>query len=726
LPEDQPASSSLGVAPHYISAVSVTTGRDPLVLKTGDAFAIFDNLGDIQGRGLAAQGVVFEDTRYLSKLVLAIDDAPPLLLSSTVSAENAVFEADLTNTDLYDGGTLRLPRDSVHIRKTVLLGPDVLFVTLELTNFAASRCDFRLDLSYAADFVDLFELRGSTRARHGDMLPPQLQQAGLVLGYRGLDKVERRTEFTFTPAPQTVAADRAGWKIDLAPGEELTIQIEARFVPGERRTPTPSLAQTLSAVKKRLAVREAEAARIETGNDGFDDWLTRSRADLAMLITDTPDGPYPYAGIPWFSTAFGRDGLITALECLWLDPAVAAGTLRFLAARQATSVDPKADAQPGKILHETRKGEMAALGEIPYGCYYGSVDSTPLFVMLADAYHARTGDLDLIHKIWPNIEKAVDWIGAYGDADHDGFVEYGHQAKNGLVNQGWKDTGDAIFHRDGQLAKGPIALVEVQAYVHAAYRGAARLAGLMGDPPRAAEYAGAADRLREKFDAAFWCEELGTYALALDGDKRQCQIRTSNPGHVLLGGLASEPRAQQVAQSLMSPDFFSGWGIRTLAAGESRFNPMSYHNGSVWPHDNAVIAMGFAKYGLKEPLVQAMTGLFGASMSMPLHRLPELFCGFARRSGYGPVAYPVACNPQAWASASVFAMLGAALGISFDAAARRVHFRNAILPAWLPTVRVANLRLGDASVDLLLERHDDALTVHVVGRHGQIEVVQTG
>jgi glycogen debranching enzyme len=727
LPEDQPAESSPGIAPHYISAVSITTGRDPLVLKAGDAFGIFDNAGDVQGRGLAAQGVVFEDTRYLSRLALTIDDGPPLLLSSTVSAENAVLEADLTNTDLYDGGgVLRLPRDSVHIRKTVLLGTDVLFMTLELTNFAATRCAFRLDLAYAADFVDLFELRGSTRARHGDMLPAQIQQAGLVLSYRGLDAVERHTLFEFTPAPQAIANDRAGWPIDLAPGAELTIQIVARFVPGERHPPKPSLAQTLGAVKQRLAVREREAARIETGNDGFDEWLVRSRADLAMLITDTPEGPYPYAGIPWFSTAFGRDGLITALECLWLDPAVAAGTLRFLAARQATRVDPAADAQPGKILHETRKGEMAALGEIPYGRYYGSVDSTPLFVLLADAYHARTGDLDLIRKIWPNIEAAIAWIGDYGDADRDGFVEYGHQAKGGLVNQGWKDTGDAIFHRDGALAKGPIALVEVQAYVYAAYRGAARLATLMGDPPHAAEFAGAADRLQEKFDAAFWCEELGEYALALDGDKKQCQVRTSNPGHVLLGGLASAERARQVADALLSPDFFSGWGIRTLAAGESRFNPMSYHNGSVWPHDNAVIAMGFARYGLKEPLVTAMSGMFGASLSMPLHRLPELFCGFARRPSHGPVAYPVACNPQAWASASVFAMLGAALGISFDAPARRVHFRNAILPPWLPTVRVSNLRLGDASVDLLLERHDDALTVHVVDRHGQIEVVQTG
>ena len=725
MPEDQSAPTP-GVAPYYISATSTGTGGSAPVLKSGDGFAIFDDAGDIQAHGAAVQGVVFEDTRYLSKLALAIDDGFPLLLSSTVSAEKARIEADLTNADLYQGETLRLPRDSVHIRKAMLLGVGVLFMRLQMTNFAAARCAFRLDLVYAADFVDLFELRGSKRARHGAMLPVDIRPAGLVLGYRGLDAVERRTQFDFEPAPASITSERARWQVDLAPGAKQTIAIEIRFTPGDRPPAPLSFIQTQHAETRRLTERARHAAKIETGHDGFNEWLTRSHADLAMLITDTADGPYPYAGIPWFSTAFGRDGLITALECLWCNPNVAAGTLRFLAARQATETDPRADSTPGKILHETRRGEMAALGEIPYGRYYGSVDSTPLFVVLADAYHARTGDLDLIRAIWPNIEAAVAWIGAYGDSDHDGFVEYGNHTAGGLVNQGWKDTGDAIFHRDGKLAQGPIALVEVQGYVYAAYRGAARLANLLGRAPEAAEYQRAASDLQQRFDRAFWCEEIDAYAIALDGDKRQCRIRSSNPGHLLFCGLPTDQRAKEIADALMSPDYFSEWGIRTLAAGEPRFNPMSYHNGSVWPHDNGLIAMGFARYGFKSHLARAMTGMLGAASSMPLSRLPELFCGFPRRDGYGPVAYPVACNPQAWASASVFAMLGAVLGISFDVPARRIQFNGPLLPPWLRHIRISNLLLGDGAVDLALERRDETLTVQVVDRHGQIEVVQTG
>ncbi|MGH6980118.1 MAG: amylo-alpha-1,6-glucosidase, partial [Stellaceae bacterium] len=379
---------------------------------------------------------------------------------------------------------------------------------------------------------------------------------------------------------------------------------------------------------------------------------------------------------------------------------------------------------PGKILHETRKGEMAALHEIPYGKYYGSVDSTPLFVMLADAYFARTGDIALIESIWPNIEAATAWIGDYGDSDHDGFIEYGNRSDIGLTNQGWKDTGDAIFHRNGTLADGPIALVEVQAYCHAAYLGAARLARRLGHAERATSYEQSAAALRQIFDAAFWNDEIGTYAIALDRDKKQCLVRASNAGHVLFAGLATPQRAKQVAATLMSSRGFCDWGIRTVAEGEPRYNPMSYHNGGVWPHDNALIAMGFARYGLMDEMARVMTGMFGAASLLPLHRLPELFCGFARRSDFGPIGYPVACIPQAWSTATVFALLDATMGISFDAAAHKVQFRNPTLPSWLPRVQIANLRVGDAAVDLVLERDGDATTVQVNRRDGRVEVAQ--
>jgi glycogen debranching enzyme len=729
LPEGRQASPP-EVAPYYISAVGADALPGSSVLKQGDAFGILDGSGNIVAASpptASLQGIVFEDTRYLSALTLTIEGTPPMLLSSTVTGESALLEADLSNGDLYSGDQLRIPRGSVHIRSTLLLGNGALFQTLDITNYAAIPEAFGLEIAFGADFIDLFELRGSKRPKHGTHLPPKTGPAELVLAYRGLDDLERRTEIAFEPKPARVGPGGASWRVDLPSGGKTTLQIAIRFVRADRPpAKAATLASTLAMVNRRHLDRERAAARIETGNEAFDDWLGRARADLTMLITDTPQGPYPYAGVPWFSTAFGRDGIITALECLWLDPSVAAGTLRFLAANQATKHDDFAASEPGKILHETRKGEMAALREIPYGKYYGSVDATPLFVMLADAYHARTGDLDLIRGIWPQIEAATAWIGDYGDADRDGFIEYGNRSDVGLTNQGWKDTGDAIFHRNGELAHGPIALVEVQAYCHAAYLGAARLARLLGQAERAVPYERAASDLQHRFDAAFWCEELGTYALALDRDKKQCQVRASNAGHVLFAGLATPERAKQVAATLMSPRGFCEWGIRTVAEGEARYNPMSYHNGGVWPHDNALIATGFARYGLMDEMSRVMTGMFGAATLLPLHRLPELFCGFARRADFGPIGYPVACIPQAWSTASIFALLGAAIGVSFDADAKKVHFRNPVLLDWLPRVQIGNLRLGDAAVDLVLERGGGkAVTVQVNRRDGQIEAALT-
>jgi glycogen debranching enzyme len=728
LPEGYSASRPK-VAPYYIYAVDADALPGSSVLKHGDAFGILDGSGNIVAGTpptASLQGVVFEDTRYLSGLALTIEDTPPMLLSSAVTGESALLEADLSNRDIYAGETLRIPRGSLHIRSAVLLGSGVLFKTLDITNYAATVMRFSLEVAFAADFVDLFELRGAKRRRRGTHLPPRIASDRLVLAYRGLDEVERRTEFDFEPKPAEIDANGSRWQIELPSRGKITVKIAAHFVRADRApTKQASLASTLTALRERQSNRERTAARIETTNAAFNNWLNRARDDLAMLITETPHGPYPYAGVPWFSTAFGRDGIITAMACLWFDPRVAAGTLRFLAANQATERDRRAASEPGKILHETRKGEMAALQEIPYGTYYGSVDSTPLFLMLADAYQARTGDLALIGSIWPQIVAAAAWISDYGDADSDGFIEYGNDSDVGLTNQGWKDSGDAIFHRDGQFAEGPIALVEVQAYCHAAYLGVARLARLLGHDQHAARWERAAAELRQRFDAAFWCEELGTYALALDGDKKQCQVRSSNAGHVLFAGLATPERARRVADTLMSPQGFCDWGIRTVAEGEARYNPMSYHNGGVWPHDNALIAAGFARYGFMEEMSRVMTGMFDAATLLPSHRLPELFCGFARRDDFGPIGYPVACIPQAWSTATVFALLGAAIGISFDAPNNQINFRNPVLPDWLSRVEIANLHIGTNSVDLSLERQGKAVAVNINRRDGEIAVAQT-
>src|SRR5579862_9828016 len=420
--------------------------------------------------------------------------------------------------------------------------------------------------------------------------------------------------------------------------------------------------------------------------------------------------------VPFFS------GLITALQMLWWSPDVARGVLRRLAAYQAKETDPLADAQPGKILHEMRGGEMAALREVPFGLYYGSVDSTPLFVLLAGFYAERTGDSDTITALWPNIEAALAWIDGPGDPDRDGFVEYLRATDQGLANQGWKDSYDAIFHADGRLAEGAIALAEVQGYVYAAKRMAARCAQRIGRSEIAHKLHDEAQRLAERFEAAFWCPEIETYAIALDGNKNPCRVRTSNAGQVLFTGIASSERAARVAHGLLQPRFFSGWGIRTVAAGEARYNPMSYHDGSIWPHDNALIALGLARYGHKQSISTLFEGLFRAGTYMDLRRLPELFCGFPLQHGHGPTLYPVACAPQAWASATPFTLLEASLGLQFDPFKGEIRLCNPQLPPFLDEVMLRNLQLGSSSVDLRVRRHRDTVSLDTPRISGDIQV----
>jgi glycogen debranching enzyme len=692
------------------------------VLKQDDTFAVFDHYGDIRPTGLGEEGVYHEGTRFLSALVLSVENERPLFLSSTVKEENDLLAVDLTNQDLAGRGQDFVPRGTVHIARLKFLWRAVCYEELRVRNYGPRPLRLTFALYFTADFADIFEVRGTHRPRRGQDLGPAVEDGAVALAYRGLDNVVRRTRLAFTPRPTRLSDDRAVFEVALGPKDETTLRLT---VACERDGAAPAVlpyGEALDAACAALAARGWAGIRSDT-NKEFDAWVNRAVADLHMLVTQTGAGPYPAAGVPWFSTPFGRDGILTALECLWVHPALARGVLAYLAATQATEVVPERDAEPGKILHETHGGEMAALGEIPFGRYYGSVDATPLFVLLAGAYYERTGERAFVESLWPHVEAALAWIDAYGDADHDGFVEYARRSSTGLVQQGWKDSQDSVFHADGTLAEPPIALCEVQGYVYAARRAAAELATVLGHRERAGEQLRKARLLREKFEAAFWCEELGTYALALDGAKRPCRVRTSNAGHCLLTGIASPEHARCAAQTLLSRDSFSGWGVRTVAAGEARYNPMSYHNGSVWPHDNALIAYGMARYGLKEGVLQILNGLYEASIALDLHRLPELFCGFPRRPGEGPALYPVACSPQAWSAAAVFLLLQASLGLTVSVPEKHLTFSYPLLPEFLPEVNLTNLRVGGGVIDLRLLRHGQDVGIHVLRREGDFQLL---
>ncbi len=706
---------------YYIQTTS--SRAEGRVLKHNDTFAVFDHYGDIGPTGRGEQGIYHDGTRFLSRLELRLGDLRPLLLSSTVKQDNELLAVDLTNPDILEDRRIVVPRGGVHLFRSKFLWEASCYERFRIWNYAPEAVTLSLSLEFDADFADIFEVRGMPRAERGERLDARIEGAAVLLGYRGRDGVVRRTRLECFPPPARLAGQSARYDLHLQPRGSATCFLTVSCEQGDESPEQVSYDNAYSVATSTLAAAKQGCCEVYTSNEQFNDWVNRSIADLRMMVSDTPYGPYPYAGVPWFSTAFGRDGIITAMEMLWLQPALARGVLAYLAATQATETRADQDAEPGKILHETRKGEMAALGEVPFGKYYGSVDATPLFVMLAGSYYDRTADRELIERIWPNIELALRWTNTYGDLDGDGFVEYSRHSSKGLVQQGWKDSEDAVFHADGRLAEAPIALCEVQGYVYAARRAAARLALALGRDETAARLLAEAESLREQFERAFWCEDLGIYALALDRQKRQCRVRTSNAGHCLLAGIASPAHAARVADTLLADDSFSGWGIRTVASSEVRYNPMSYHNGSVWPHDNAVIAAGFARYGLNHRLLKPLTGLFDASLFVELHRLPELFCGFHRRPGEGPTLYPVACAPQAWSTGTVFLMLQACLGLSIDAAARRVTFVRPFLPEFLQQIFVRTLAVGDARFDLQIERFPHDVGVTVLRREGDVEVV---
>ncbi|HEU4889282.1 MAG TPA: amylo-alpha-1,6-glucosidase, partial [Thermoanaerobaculia bacterium] len=602
----------------------------------------------------------------------------------------------------------------IHIQRQRFLSGSRFYEHMTLTNYSEYETHVPLTLAYAADFADIFEVQGQVRPEYGQALPPVVSAHAVQLAYRGLDEVLRTTAITFSAPPQAISSRAAEFLFELPHGASadffIEIGVPAAGLPSRERF--EAAAEQLAA---QMRARLQQGASLVTSGRLFSQWIEKSRADLALLTTVLPTGPYPYAGIPWFATQFGRDAIITALQTLWLNPCLAAGVLRFLASTQAQDDSSFRDAQPGKIMHETRRGEMAALREVPFGQYYGGVDTTPLFVMLAGAYEKRTGDGALVDRLWPALLAATAWIERRLESSPTGFLDYARGEQTGLVNQSWKDSHDSVFHADGRFPQGPVAVVEVQGYAYAALRTMAELTAARGDHAPAEGWQRRAERLRGAIEDKFWVPAMGFYAMALDGDGEPCQVYGSDAGHLLYCGVPSAERARLVTEQLLSSRFSSGWGIRTLAEGEARYNPMSYHNGSIWPHDTALCAAGMARYGGREHVVHILGDIFEAANHFAM-RLPELYCGFPRIPGQAPIPYPVACLPQAWSAGTVFMLLQASLGIRVDGQRNEIHVEHPLLPLGLEHVSLRALPINDAHIDLDFRRIGDQVVV-VPARH---------
>jgi glycogen debranching enzyme len=715
---------------YYVLASSLASRRASQVLANGRSFAVFETAGDIIDSPLEALGFFNSDTRHLSRFEMLIAGAEPYFLNSYLSDDRAQFRATLTNADLGKKGQPDwLPRNSIRVNRGWVLDDASLYHRLSLHNYVDVAVDIEIDFYYAVDFADVFEVRGLRRKHRGEMLSPSVDDTGVELRYRGLDNNLRSTEIRFDSAPAEINENRAVFELHLEPGEdrELECQVTAtgqsQPVAGRSGSRAANFGAALEARQSELSAFRDGWAGISASNSEFASMIRRSSVDLTSIITDGTNGDaFIMAGVPWFATLFGRDSIITALSILPFHPEIAKRTLRTLARLQGETVNEARDEQPGKIVHEMRSGEMAATGEVPFRRYYGSVDSTPLFLWLYGRCVESTGDLNLANELWPNVERAIQWIERWGDRDGDGYVKYRRETPQGLANQGWKDSDDAIFHHDGALARPPIALAEVQGYVYAACTCVASVAARLGHVQAANRLTMRAASLKRSFERDFWLEPEGMIALALDADGKPCRVMTSNGAHCLATGIIDDQRTATMCKRLLAEDMYSGWGIRTLSGKEQRYNPMSYHNGSVWPHDNAMAALGLARAGDYAGVVKVVEGLFDACEQLNTSSLPELFCGFRREAGLGPVPYPVACYPQAWSAASVFMLLQAMLGMRVLGFERRVVFDTHLIPAWLDWLSIDGLKVGDGSVSFVLRRSPNGAAIEVKEKSGGVRV----
>lgn len=692
--------------------------RHVLTIKHDGLFMLSDRFGDVVPDDGAALGMYFRDTRFLSRWELRIDDRRPLFLHAEADRNYSMLvETTLPNEHITPDGKRKVENLQVSRHRWLEGG---MSEQVRLNNFGMEPRRVRVELRFAADFLDLFEVRGVIRDKRGTMEEPAIDSTSVTLAYRGRDGARRTTTVTFGLRPDHVEQDRATWNITLNPKQEVLLELQARpaadgFAPVDLTH--EQLDREYSAWRKRCA-------RFRVSNAQLQRYLDRAVADMRMMQTADAEGNvFIDAGVPWFSTLFGRDSLITAYQAIALNPDLAKGTLLKLAELQGTKVDPWRDEEPGKILHEVRFGELAAVGDIPHTPYYGSIDSTPLWLVVYGHMWRWTGDRELLEKLWPNALRALEWIDSYGDADGDGYVEYIRKSEGGLDNQGWKDSFDGILHEDGSIPEPSIALCEVQGYVYEAKKVTARVARELGHDELAADLEEQARALRQRFNRDFWMNDLGTYAVALDGAKRPVRSVTSNPGHLLWSGIVEPAHAVRLARRLVAPDLLSGWGIRTLSNLNPGFDPIGYHTGSVWPHDNSLIAHGLMRYGFVEECNRVIDELALAGAHFESFRYPELFCGYARDDVPVPVEYPVACRPQAWATGAPLLMIRSYTGMQADAPNKTLSIVRPSLPPWLERAEIVGLQVGSARVDLQFVQHDGITGVRVLRKDGELDVL---
>lgn len=712
--------------PDWASPVLVTElGSKVLAVKEGPLFLYTDTHGNLSDRRDFGLGLYAHDTRFLSHFSMRLSGREPVLLSS--SAERAYMShVDLTNPDLYEWGVLSVPQQTLNIRRIRAI-KDRLYERVRVKNYNKHPIAVDVEFSLAADFADVFEVRHIFEEERGEPEVPIIEGPEVRFARTGRDGVRRQTIVTFSLEPTRVAVAGAtvetAFRLHLAPGQTKMVALTIEPQIGEAVAEPLAFDAAVHTLRRSYEEWERESTQIVTDNEVFDRLLERSLRDLRALYTSSGGQGYLAAGIPWYVTVFGRDSLLAAHQMLMVNPRPAREVLLLLAEHQGTQDDPWRDEQPGKILHEVRRGELAGAGIVPHSRYFGSVDSTPLFLVVLAQYIRWTGDMEFARTMLPAADAAFEWIDRYGDMDGDGFVEYKTRSPRGIRNQGWKDSWDAITHADGRLAEPPIALAEVQGYVYLARIRMADVYEALGQPERAASLREQAATLRERFNEAFWMEDEQYFAGALDRDKRPVRTITSNPGHTLYCGLVDQDRAKAMATRLLAPDMFSGWGIRTLSKTAAAYNPMSYHNGSVWPHDNALIAAGLKRYNFARGTNRVATALFDAAIHADYMRLPELFCGFTRRSPNRPVSYPVACSPQAWAAGSPFLMLQAILGVSARAHENLLTVHMPHLPVWLNTVELRGLRVGTDRISMVFRREGEITSFSLISREGDTRVV---